>query len=34
MRRVIEVQTAKTEFQREVLRRAVLTPQGIRLACG
>jgi nucleotidyltransferase AbiEii toxin of type IV toxin-antitoxin system len=29
---VIEVQTAKTAFQHEVLRRAVLTPQGIRVA--
>jgi Nucleotidyl transferase AbiEii toxin, Type IV TA system len=29
---VIELQTAKTELQREVLRRAVSTPEGLRVA--
>lgn len=29
---VIETQTAKTEFQREVIRRAVSTPEGVRVA--
>lgn len=29
---VIEVQAAKTEFQREVVRRAVSTPEGLRVA--
>lgn len=29
---VIEVQAAKTEFQREVVRRAVCTPEGLRVA--
>jgi hypothetical protein len=29
---VIETQTAKTEFQREVVRRAVCTPEGLRVA--
>jgi hypothetical protein len=28
----IEVQAAKTEFQREVVRRAVRTPEGVRVA--
>lgn len=29
---VIETQAAKTEFQREVIRRAVSTPEGVRVA--
>lgn len=29
---VIEAQAAKTEFQRQLLRRAVATPQGLRVA--
>lgn len=29
---VIEVQAAKTEFQRELVRRAVSTPEGLRVA--
>lgn len=29
---VIEIQTAKTAFQREIIRRAVSTPEGLRVA--